>query len=89
MNVSLTPELERFVAAEVQSGKYPTASEVVEEGLRLLREREEARQQQLAALGKEIAVGIKQADQGRVAPFDAQGTLARIRQQKAQISKSC
>ena len=33
MNVSLTPELDRFVAAKVESGRYNSASEVVREAL--------------------------------------------------------
>lgn len=42
MNVSLTPELERFVAERVASGRYRSASEVVRAALRLL-EKEEGR----------------------------------------------
>ena len=34
LNVSLTPELEQFIAERVESGMYTTASEVVREGLR-------------------------------------------------------
>jgi antitoxin ParD1/3/4 len=40
MNVSLTPELERFVASKVESGRYHSASEVVREAPRLLEERD-------------------------------------------------
>lgn len=36
MNVSLTPDLERFVREKVESGLYNSASEVVREALRLL-----------------------------------------------------
>ncbi len=43
MNVSLTPELEKFVAKEVNGGLYQTASEVVRAGLRRLKEDQEAR----------------------------------------------
>lgn len=43
MNVSLTPQLERFVQAKVESGLYNNASEVVREGLRLLKEQDEFR----------------------------------------------
>jgi putative addiction module CopG family antidote len=43
MNISLTPELEKFVAAKVESGLYNNASEVVREGLRLLKEHDEIR----------------------------------------------
>jgi len=46
LNVSLTPELEKFVENRVATGRYQTASEVVREGLRLLelqeRDRDEA-----------------------------------------------
>lgn len=38
MNVSLTPELEKFVQSEVSSGMYQTASEVIRAGLRRLKE---------------------------------------------------
>ena len=41
MNVSLTPELEQLVNQKVQSGLYQTASEVVREALRLLKERDD------------------------------------------------
>ena len=44
MNVSLTPELERLVNEKVESGLYQTASEVVREALRLLKERDQARE---------------------------------------------
>jgi antitoxin ParD1/3/4 len=43
MNVSLTPELEKFVNGKVESGLYNNASEVVREGLRLLKEYDEFR----------------------------------------------
>ncbi len=36
MNISLTPELEKFVTTEVQGGLYQTASEVIRAGLRRL-----------------------------------------------------
>ena len=44
MNVSLTPELERLVNEKVESGLYQTASEVVREALRLLKDRDYARE---------------------------------------------
>ncbi len=40
MNVSLTPELDKFIADKVASGRYTSASEVVREALRLLEEHE-------------------------------------------------
>ena len=41
MNVSLTPELEKLVKDRVRGGLYQTASEVVREALRLLKQRDD------------------------------------------------
>jgi antitoxin ParD1/3/4 len=41
MNVSLTEPMEKFVRQKVAVGEYETASEVVREALRLLRQRDE------------------------------------------------
>lgn len=60
MNVSLTPELEKLVSEEVKSGRYKSASEVVREGLRLIRLREE----KLQVLRREIDRGVKSLEQG-------------------------
>ncbi len=54
MNVSLTPELEKFVSAKVDSGRYNSASEVVREALRLLEEHDQARAAQIAEFNKEL-----------------------------------
>ena len=64
MNVSLTPELEQFVQSRVASGRYQTASEVIREGLRLLEEREEARETALRELRAKLGRAIEQADRG-------------------------
>lgn len=42
LNVSLTPELMAFIAAQVASGRYGSASEVVRTSLRLLEEKRQA-----------------------------------------------
>jgi antitoxin ParD1/3/4 len=65
MNVSLTQELEEFVNSKVQSGMYYSASEVIREGLRLLKEQDALREMRLQELRKEIAVGTEQADRGQ------------------------
>ena len=54
MNVSLTPELEKFVSAKVQSGRYNSASEVVREALWLLEQHDAARAAQLAEFNGEL-----------------------------------
>jgi antitoxin ParD1/3/4 len=67
LNVSLTPELERFVQDRVASGRYQTASEVVREGLRLLEEREQECAEALAALRGKLKRAAEQAERGELA----------------------
>lgn len=64
MNVSLTPELERFVQAKVESGRYTSASEVVREALRLLGDHEQARPAQLAEFNRELERRLASLDRG-------------------------
>jgi antitoxin ParD1/3/4 len=64
MNVSLTPELDTFVAGKVESGRYNSASEVVREALRLLEEHDRARSAQLAAFNQEIGARLASLDRG-------------------------
>ena len=54
MNVSLTPELEKFVSTKVNTGRYNSASEVVREALRLLEENDRVRSQQLKEFNQEL-----------------------------------
>ena len=70
MNVSLTPELEKFIEAQVASGMYFTASEVVRDALRLLQEHEETRQAKLEKLKKAVQVGLDQLKRGETVPAE-------------------
>jgi antitoxin ParD1/3/4 len=62
VNVSLTPELEKFVDDKVDSGLYNNASEVIRESLRLLKEHDEIRQK----WREQIERGWLEAQSGRV-----------------------
>ncbi len=76
MNVSLTPELDNFVAAKVESGRYNSASEVVREALRLLEEHDRARAAQLAVFNQELGDRLAHLDRGeRVEPNAARARL--------------
>ena len=57
MNVSLTPKLEKFVKAQVKSGDFNNASEVVREALRLLQERKAAHRARLKQLREALVAG--------------------------------
>jgi antitoxin ParD1/3/4 len=64
VNISLTPELEQMVDNKVKSGRYASASEVIREGLRLLEEQEQLKQQRLSEVRRKIDRGIEQLDRG-------------------------
>jgi len=64
LNVSLTPDLSRFVENRVRSGKYLTASEVVREALRLLEARDQTSPASLHELEREIETGLAQLRRG-------------------------
>ncbi len=78
MNVSLTKEFESYVTEKVESGLYQSASEVIRDGLRLMRERDELHQSRVAELRRDIAIGIDQAERGQVQPFNEEVT-ARVK----------
>jgi antitoxin ParD1/3/4 len=65
-NVNLTQELDRFVLARVESGRFENASEVVRAGLRNLEREERLYEAQLEALRTAIdqgdASGIAEGD---------------------------
>lgn len=64
MNVSLKADWENFVNAKVQSGEYETASEVIRDGLRLLKYEDDKRKALLQALRGEIHEGVEQLRRG-------------------------
>jgi len=81
MNVNLGGALDSFVADLLKTGLYQSQSEVVREGLRLLKEREELKNFRLAELRKEIAIGSEQADRGEF--VDGEEAFAEIRRRSA------
>ena len=66
MNISLTPELEQLVTEKVKSGMYQTSSEVIREGLRLLKERDE----RLQSLCRDIRAGFEAVELGEFTDYD-------------------
>jgi antitoxin ParD1/3/4 len=87
MNVSLTPELEKFVSRKVESGRYTSASEVVREALRLLEEQDQARSGQITAFNKEVATRLASLDRGEyVAPATARRRLGERSRERRKLS---
>ena len=82
MNVHLGAVFDEFVADLLKTGYYQTQSEIMREGLRLLKEREEIKQMRLAEMRREIAVGSEQADRSQF--VDGSEAFAKIRKRSAQ-----
>jgi antitoxin ParD1/3/4 len=77
MNVSVGKDLESYVRSKVESGDYATASEVVRDGLRLLREKELLFEARLQSLRGEIQKGIDQIERGEL--LDGEAVMAELR----------
>jgi len=71
MNISLTKELENFIGELVASGMYFSASEVVRDGLRLLKEQEALKKIRHEELRSEIMLGVEDLRNGRSQTFNS------------------
>lgn len=79
MNVSLTPELEKWVQSKVETGMYTSASEVIREGLRLLKEQDALKAIRFAELRLSIQQGI---DSGESTPLNIDEIIELAKQQR-------
>ncbi|MEA5606380.1 type II toxin-antitoxin system ParD family antitoxin [Nostoc sp. UHCC 0252] len=85
MNISLTPELEAFVQKQVESGLYHSQSEVIREGLRLLKRFNDHSEEYKLWLNEQIAIGLDQLDNAQSLP--ASGARERIRKSAQKFMK--
>lgn len=68
-NINLTDHFDRFIEAEVGSGRYGNASEVVREGLRLIERRKQEERAKLKWLRGAVRKGLDQIDRGEGVEF--------------------
>ena len=69
-NVHLTQPMDAFVRTQIKSGAYANVSEVVRAGIRLLMDRDGARQ--FYALKANLAEAVREAEAGGFEDFDPQ-----------------
>lgn len=69
-NVHLTRPMETYIRGQISSGAYANISEVVRAGIRLLMERDGARQ--FYALKAELEQAVREAESGAFSDFDPQ-----------------
>jgi antitoxin ParD1/3/4 len=81
MNVNLGPVFDQFIADLLEGGQYQSQSEVVREGLRMLKEREDLKRLRVDELRRDIARGGEQADRGEL--LDGDEAFTRIRAKSA------
>jgi antitoxin ParD1/3/4 len=61
-SITISEHFEGFIASQIESGRYETASEVIRAGLRMLEDYESGYQRHLEALREHIDEGIAQLD---------------------------
>lgn len=75
MSITLTSEQEEIINEKLQSGRYQSAAEVIDKGLRLLEEAE-AEQAKLEWLRAEVNKGLEQLERGEFTTWDSAEALA-------------
>ena len=68
-NINLTDHFDRFIEAEIKSGRYLNASEVVRDGLRLMERRKREERAKLTWLRSAVREGLDQIDSGQGLEF--------------------
>jgi len=87
LNVSLTPELEKFVQQRVKSGRYQTASEVVREALRLLETHEAERASAYRDLKRELQSAAAEAEAPGAKFYSGEEVFDELRRRSAERRK--
>lgn len=64
MNISLSPEQEKFVESQIAKGKYANTQQVVDSALKLLEKEEQSYQKWLDETRQKVVVGLKQLERG-------------------------
>ena len=87
MNITLSPQMARFIRDKVEKGEYTNISEVVRDAVRRMQEVDAARKDrewladfeqslpkaERAAIGRKVRQGIKDMEAGNCQEFDAVG----------------
>lgn len=83
MNVNLGETFDQFIEKLIKSGLYQSQSEIVREGLRLLKEREDMRALRFAQLRREIDRGLNDLEAGNQSIHDESSLREMFKESKA------
>ena len=64
MNITLTAEQTQLIQTKLQSGKYATAIDLIDEALQLLQQRDDHYAQWLEETRAKVQIGLDQLDRG-------------------------
>ena len=81
MDVTLSPQIERLIRRQIESGRFRSAVDVIEEALRLLDERDRS-----ATLEAELNRGFAQLDRGEGAVWKP-GSMDRLQREATENSR--
>lgn len=77
-------EIQQFVNAEVASGHYPAAEDVIVDALRCLRDVRQQREE----FATRLALSIEQANRGEAKPLDIDALMQRVEARLARDGKT-
>jgi len=79
MTISLTPEVQEFVAEKVRSGQYRSAEEAVNALLAMTMQQERLTPEDVAELRAQLDPAIAEADRAQFVEFTAEDVIAERR----------
>ncbi len=86
MNITLTPEQEKFIQDQLQNGKYITAEQVITKALQLLAEQNEDYQKWEEETRQKVTIGLAQLARGE--GIDAKIVINQLKDKVRQIRDS-
>lgn len=76
MNITLTPEFEALIQKKIDSGDYHSASEVVRDALKLLKEQDQLKELRREEIRREVMKGVEQIRNGEFTTYNSAEELA-------------
>ncbi len=77
MTITLKPDQEQFVQAQLEAGRYADAEAVISQAFRLLEEYQDGYAEWLTQTREKVQIGIEQAERGEV--LDGETVITNLR----------
>jgi len=81
--IEITPEIEALINQQIETGQYQNDLAVIEEGLRLLAERERIYKGRFEELKKEVMIGVEQLERGE--KIDGRAVIQKLKSKNLKI----